>query len=253
MSPGLAGRLVAGQASFWREMARRPAGDAHLRLPAGPFAMLAILAAVGLARDALAVLFGIVGPRGKWYSFDPDIVFSMAFWPAHLLFVGVLLIHGGLRLVGVRNVDRRQLVAAFFHLQILHLSVPFLELVGFSLGLPHRFHIGEGRVMTPYYTNGIAMSLGIIVVWLVAFYAAWTIAFARFRLPKARALPVMGIAWLSMASWTYVFFPTLNTVFDAVFALPASKPQSYWGYGVFFALTTFAGVAYCFAGRADES
>jgi hypothetical protein len=252
MTSTLLGRLVAGQISLFRDLCGRPTGDAHLRPPAGIWTMLAILAVVGLARDALSVWLGITGAQGKWYSFDPDIVCAMLFWPPHLAFFCVFLIHGGLRLLGVRGVGRQQLLAFFFYLQALHLLVPFLDVVGFSIGLPHRFHLWEGRVMTPWYTNGIAMSLGIILVWLITFYAACRVVFVRLRVPKVRGLLVMTVVWLLIVAATYVFFPTFNTVFDAAAGLERTEPAHYWGYAAFFMLTTFIGMSYFRGKAADE-
>lgn len=251
MNGSLPRRLAAGQLALWRDLLWRPAGDAHLAPPAGPWTLLAILAGVGLARDALSVALGIGGPQGKWYSFDPDIVLAMAFWPAHLLFFGALLLHGGLRLAGVRGVSRRRLLGFFFHLQALHLIVPLLDAAGFAAGAPHRFHLWEGRVMTPWYTNGVAMTVGVVAAWLVTFGAAFRLLFVRLRLPVARTIAVALATWLVIAAATYVFFPTFNTLFDALAGLPPAKPPAYWGYAAYFMLTTFLGMLYS-RGRAPD-
>jgi hypothetical protein len=246
MSATLTSRLAAGQIALLRELCGRPGGDADLRPPAGVRTMLALAAAIGLARNVLSVWLGIVGPGGKWYSFDPDIVYAMLFWPPHLLFFGVLMIHGGLRLVGVRGVSRQQLLAYFFYLQTLHLLVPFLDLLGFSIGLPYRFPLWEGHGMTPYFSNGITMTLGIIAAWLITFRAAFRILLVRLRVPKVRSLLVMTVVWLLIVATTYIFFPTFNTVFDTVVGLQTTKPPCYWGYGTFFMLTTVIGMLYSF-------
>jgi hypothetical protein len=238
------GRLAAGYLALPRAIFGRPAGDAHLRLPLGLVPMLAILVAIGLARDAISVGLGIAGPGGKWYSFDPDIVCAMALWPAQLLFFGVFLIHGGLRLLRVRGVPYRPLLAFFFYLQLAHLLVPFLDILGFALGVPYRFHLAAKHVTSPYHSNGISASLGIIVVWLVTLVAAVRIVLGRFRAPRRRALLALTVAWLVIVAATYVVFPTFNTAFDAALGLAPTKPPAYWGNVAFFLVTLIVGLLY---------
>jgi hypothetical protein len=244
VNSSLVNRLVQGWLSLLRALSGRPSGDAHLRLPAGLWTMLAILSVIGVARDAISVGLGIAGPGGKWYSFDPDIVCAMMLWPAQLLFFGVFLIHGGLRLLGVRGVPYRQLLAFFFYLQALHLLVPFIDAVGFDLGMRYRFHLAAQHVTNPYHSNGISASLGIIVVWLITWLAAFRIVLGHFRAPLWRTLVVLAVTFLVIVAVTYVLFPTFNTVFDAIMGLAPTRPRSYWGNTMFFLLTTVVGLLY---------
>jgi hypothetical protein len=243
-------KILKGYTSLVREMLNLPNDASFLSLPAGLWVLIVFCGIIGLVRNAISVIFKAPG----FYSFEPDILWTMLTFPVNLfLFPGALL-YWQLQLLGYRDLNVNSIFGLSFHLQMIHLIVPFIDLIGFGLGMPPYYVIGSRAIATEWYTNLLYMTPGIIIGW-------WVTAYTVARVFKRR----LGIGWFailftSLTTFvvilipTYIIFPALNTIFSRMFGPWLWSPLKYlamtpkwfpfWGNGTYFALTALFGVAY---------
>jgi hypothetical protein len=235
--------LRSGFVAFLSELAGRGSDDSHLKLRISVPLLVAVTGLVGVLRLALEVALG-VRFHPKWYTFDPDIVFTMFFFPPSLLFFGTAVLHVMIRFVAGRDVDLRRLVSVFAYTQVLHLVVPVADALGFALGMPSYYNLGSGYALNQWYTLLLAFTPGIIVAWALTLYIAAKVLLLRFSLGISSVLVILilTIPWLIVP--IYIVWPTFNTLSNRLLGISARVEFLYWGYGAYFALTTFLGALY---------
>jgi len=253
-------RLLGGYASLIREMLGLPNDASFLSLPARLAVLIAICGIIGLLRNALSAGLNVLP---GFYSFHPDMIWTMFIFPIHLFLFPAALLHWLLCLLGYHNVQVEAVFALSFHLQILHLVIPFLDWLGYHLGMPWSYVIGTQVVRTRWYTNDIYMTPGIIIGW-------WITAYVVARVLRKR----LGIRWwavilTSLTTFLVILFPTyflftaFNTLFNRTFGLLLWYPQDFpynspswflfWGYGMYFAVTGLLGLLYYLRNRSKGS
>jgi hypothetical protein len=248
-----AATLARGYLALLRELLGLKSSAAHLVTPPSVPLLVAICAVLGLARNAIAVELGETTMLGKWYSFDPDILYAMALWPSYLLFFGSMSLHLVLRVARERDVPFSKLLSFFFYLQILHLLVPLPDLINFRYRIPITFHLTEGQIITDYYTNGLSMSLGIIVVWALTAYMTIKLLVKHVVVRPVPMAVAMLVTFGLIVTKGYLIWPTYNTAFNALFGLGRPYPPVFWGYGTYFLLMTAIGIAYALHQRRAPS
>jgi hypothetical protein len=247
-----------------------------LSLPAKLGTLIIICAIIGLLRNAFSVGFDsfrtfynsdpailwLLGIRPKFYSFDPDILWTMFNFPIQLFLFPSALLYWQLRLMGYHNVDAETIFGLSFNLQVLHLIIPFLDWIGFAMGMPWAYTIGTHKVATEWYINYLVMSPGIIVAWSLTGYMVAKVLRQRFKIPWSAVLFTSLTTFLVILMPTYFFFPTFNTLFARAFGVLTWDPQDprlnypilvHWGYGTYFAVTALFGFVYlCYVRRRNE-
>lgn len=206
---------------------------AILQYPALTMLWLMLL---GVARNGLEVACGI-DLNGHWYSWAPDVVWSMLWFPFFLCFYGGLSLWACARSMGVR-VDLHDALAIAFWCQLCHLVIPLIDWVGIiHLGLPKMFHTAAP---TQFYMRSLVFTPGIIAAWCGA-----TLVLSRWLRTTYR-VPMWKIALILIAAfqpvfWTVYIFPqTFNTVFGRLIGLSQAS-ELYYGYGMFFLLAGLPG------------
>jgi hypothetical protein len=226
--------------------------------------ILAAFAAIGLVRLWTAVFFGI-DLNGKWYSFDPDVVFIMAVYPIYLCFFLFMCTDLLLGRLGEKH-DRRKLLALFVLLQLLHLIIPFVELFAEATKIPFLFEpymnvggtdpnpfcLASGPldfaiVLTPLifiFTHPVMITPGIVAAWAIS-----GIALFRFLVSQGIRAGKAGLVVFAMAHvayWPiYKYFFVADGLFNAIAGIEA---YNHFGYGLFFLGFGLLGMAYAFCG-----
>lgn len=242
-------RFLNGYWALVREAARLPNDGSFLSVPAGLPALVLVCGTIGLARNALSAGLGIL----PFYSYRPDILWTMFMWPAHLFLFPSALLHAQLRLMGNRAVSAESVFALAFYLQIVHLIVPLFDWLGLRLGIPWGFVLGENIVTTDWYVNRLVMTLGIIVAWIVTGYMVAKAMKQRLGVNWLAVVLSSIVTFVVILIPTYFVWPTFNTLFNRTFGLLVLDPmdprlqvprQIYWGYGTYFASTALIGAFY---------
>lgn len=244
-------KILKGCISLVREMLNLPNDASFLSLPVRLSVLVAICGLIGLVRNALSTGLDVLP---GFYSFHPDILWTMFNFPIHLfLFPGALL-HWQLQLLGYRDVRVETIFGLSFHLQIIHLIIPFLDWLGYHLGMPWAYTIGTDIVRTSWYTNRVYMTPGIIVGWWITAYMVAKVLRKRLGVGWFAVIFTSLTTFLVIFFPTYVFFTALNTLFNRAFGLWFWDPQNYmfdspswflqWGNGMYFALTALLGLVY---------
>lgn len=243
--------LLGGYASLIREMFGLPNDASFLSLPARLAVLIAICGIIGLLRNALSAGLNVLP---GFYSFHPDILWTMFIFPMHLFLFPAALLHWQLHLLGFRHVDAVSIFGLSFHLQIVHLIIPFLDWLGYHLGMPWSYVIGPQVVRTRWYTNDIYMTPGIIIGWWITAYIVVKVLRRRLGIRWWAAILTSLTTFLVVLIPTYFLFTALNTMFNSTFGLLLWYPQDYpynspswflhWGNGMYFALTGLLGLVY---------
>jgi hypothetical protein len=135
--------------------------------------MILILGIIGVLRNVLEIWIGGAWAR-EWFSWSPDIMLTMFFYPIFLCFFASVLLHFLLGLFKIR-IRFTELFLVMFFLQISHLAIPFLDGLGEWLHLPYHFIITDSTyaklIFTPLGLTPLIIlftwptSLGIDVIW----------------------------------------------------------------------------------------
>lgn len=244
-------KILKGYASLAREMFNLPNDLSFLSLPTGLVVLIVVCGVIGLIRNALSTYLHILP---GYYSFHLDILWTMFNFPIYLfLFPGALL-HWSLHRLGYQDVRIESIYGLSFHLQMIHLVVPFLDWLGYQLGMPWAHTVGTHIIRTHWYTNDIYMTPGIIAGWWITGYIVTRVFRQRLGIGWFATILTSLITFLSILIPTYFLFPGLNTLFNRTFGLLFWYPQDYlydsptwflqWGSGTYFALTALLGLAY---------
>ena len=244
-------QILRGYASLFREFLGWPNDGAFSTPPASPALLIAICGFLGFARNAFSVALG--APHG-FYSMDPDIQWTMVTFPIHLSLFAPALLHGLLRMLGHRGVDADAVFGLAFHLQVLQLIIPFIDWLGFALGLPPYYVLGSKSIATEWYTNRLYMTPGIILAWWVTAYLVARVLGSRLGIKWPAILLASLTSFTVILVPTYLLFPALNTVFSRTFGPYLWNPLKYildypkwfpfWGNGTYFAVTAVLGLIY---------
>jgi hypothetical protein len=244
MTQNSATMMAKGFLAITREAFGQKNGAEFLATPQRLWLLILCCTAIGLVRNTIAVWLGETTVLGKWYSFDLDVMLAMALWPNYLLFFGSFSIHLILKILGEKKVSYRKVFSYFFYLQLLHLVIPFPDLINFKYGIPITFHFTEGQIVNDYYTNGLSMSIGIVLVWLVTGYMTLKL-FRKYQRVKVLSLLVAAIVTFGMIVVKgYLVWPTYNTIFNQLFGIEKPFPPVFWGYSAYFFSMIIVGVAY---------
>lgn len=236
---GLPFQLWVGSGSFLREMACLPNSGEFLEARLPLRASLCILTLIGFARNALEVALGIK-VLGKWYSMDVDIVLTMMAFVPHFPFVGSAVIHWTGKKIGA-TVDYDKVFSFLFHLQLIHLSIPFADWAGFKLGVPYIF-AGSGKYY-PWFNVPVYMTLGIIVAWIVAGCLSLKVFLKYLGLKTWQGL-FMGFVVLNALYWPiYHLFPIFLSTFN-ILTFRTLPITNFYGYAAYFIIATMIGVSY---------
>lgn len=260
-------KILRGYASFFREMLNRENDASFLSLPASLWVLIAVCAVIGLVRNALSIWFDsaerlysydpgvlwLLGIRPKFYSFDPDVVWVMFNFPIQLFLFPAALLHWQLHRLGYRRIEAAMVFGLSFHLQVLHLIVPFFDWLGFQMGLPWQYTLGTHKIATPWYINFMVMTPGIILAWWLTGYMVVKVLRQRLGVSWPVVILTSATTFLVILLPTYFFFPTFNTLFAQAFGAWTWDPLDprlkypiliHWGYGTYFALTALLGLLY---------
>jgi len=233
--------LLQGYLSVIREMLFIKNRVEYFNLELNIFWILLILGAIGFLRNALEVVFGI-NPFGKWYTMDADIIFCMVIFPMVLVFIGSHIIHLVFKAFKIK-IPYLKLFSLAFYLQILHLIVPFLDLLADNIYIPHRYFLPE-HLQYKYFAVAIYMSLGIIVVWLLTMLILVKVFARHFRVNVLVTIPLLIISYIFLFIPLYYIFPVFNIAFNSLVGADLNPYVLFWGYGVFFFLWTIISIGY---------
>ena len=214
----------------------------YIELKSNIFIIFSILGFIGLLRNFLEVLLGI-NIHPKWYVLDRDISFTMFFFPIYLCFFGACAVHMASRLLK-QNISYKKLFSYIFYLQVIHLFIPFIDYIGLKYKVPWYFYLSRPYISS-YFTNGLVMTSGIIVVWLITIYMNYKILVYYFKINILNTLMILIICFNLLYWPIYHFWPSFNTLFNLIFHLPNNHLYGfYWGYGCFFMFSFFIGLLY---------
>jgi hypothetical protein len=268
--------ILRGYASLMRELLGLRNDASFLSLPARLTLLIVVCSVIGLLRNALSValddssrlysydpgVLWLLGIRPKFYSFDPDIVWVMLNFPVQLFLFPAALLHWQLQALGYRRVETATIFALSFNLQVLHLIVPFFDWLGFKMGMPWQYTIGDHKVATQWYINFLVMSPGIILAWLLTAYIVAKVLRQRLGIRWPAVILTSLTTFVVILMPTYFFFPTFNTLFARAFGVLTWNPEDprikypiliQWGYGTYFALTALLGLIYYLKRRSKGS
>ncbi|MCX8190547.1 MAG: hypothetical protein N3F05_04980 [Candidatus Diapherotrites archaeon] len=203
--------------------------------------VIAILGAIGLARNTMEVALGIRANQ-KWYSFDADVVLTMLVFPIYLCFFGAFMLHFTAKKLGER-LPYHKIFSHTFYLQPLHLLIPFLDLIGLKAKMPFLF-VMPFPYIDGYFTPALTISYGIIFAWIItAFFMLF--AFVKvFWVKIQKSAIILFISFISMYFPIYHMFPTFNTAFNSIFMPGAHWSKAFYGYALFFAVSSLLGAKY---------
>jgi len=241
--------LLNGYVSLIKEAFGVKNDGAFLVLPANLGILVLACGMIGLTRNALHVL--LITPI--FYSFAPDILWTMFFWPIHLFLFPSAVLHYILRISGYSRINVESLFSLAFYLQLLHLLVPFIDWIGFAFGLPWMYELGMPAMTTDLYINFLVMTPGIIFVWWATGYMVIRFFRQFYKINWPTTLTSSIIAFLIVLIPIYFIWPSFNTLFNHVFGIlvwDSQDPrlnvprQIQWGYGTYMAVTSAIGLAY---------
>ena len=244
-------KILDGYISLIREMLGLRNNALFLSFPASVTVLILVCGLIGLVRNAMSTAWNVLP---GYYSFLPDILWTMFNFPIFLfLFPGALL-HWLLHRFGYRDVRLEAVFALSFYLQLIHLIVPFIDWLGYRLGMPWAYTLGTDIVRTSWYTNRIYMTPGSIVGWWITAYIVTKVFHQRMGVRWLAAILASLTTFLAIFFPTYMFFTGLNTIFNRTFGLWFWDPQNYmfdspswflqWGSGTYFALAALLGLIY---------
>ena len=249
-------------------MLNLPNDASFLSLPASFGVLIVICGIIGLLRNVQHVAIDNAsvrlyspdpavlwrwGIRPKFYSLDPDLLWTMFNFPTYLFLVPSALLHWQLHLLGYRRVNAAAIFGLSFHLQILHLIVPFFDWLGFRMGLPWAYTFGAHKVATAWYLNYAVMTPGILVAWWLTAYMVVKVLKRRLEIRWPAVILTSLTTFFFIFFSVYLFFPTYNTLFARAFGVWTWNPNDprlgypiliNWGYGTYFALTALLGLVY---------
>jgi len=174
-----------------------------------------------------------------------------------------MILHALLYRVGrQKKIGVESVFALSFHLQILHLLVPFVDWLGFAFGLPWMYELGIPAKTTDSYSNFLVMTPGIIIVWIITGYMVAKVIKQGFDITWPNIIMASLTTFLFILIPIYIIWPTFNTLFNQAFGLLVWDPQDprvavprqiQWGYGTYMALTSILGLIYLSWRRRLES
>jgi hypothetical protein len=242
-------KILSGYISLFREMLLIKNDVSFLVIPASLTLTIVICGLIGWIRNALQVGLG----TPIFYSFTPDILWTMFFWPIHLFLFPSMILHTLLQWFGHQKINAESVFALAFHLQILHIFVPLFDWLGFAIGLPWMYELGTPAKSTDLYINYLVMTPGIIVVWTITGYMVARVLKKNLEISWPLIITASAITFFFILIPIYFIWPTFNTLFNQIFGILVwdnNDPrlnvprQIQWGYGTYMALTSLLGLAY---------
>jgi len=225
--------------------------------------VLITLAIIGILRVVLQVHFKIFLDE-KWFSLDPDILFTMACYPIYLCFFMFMCLHLALKLFKIYDCEEK-LISFFFWIQLLHLLIPLIDAFGFRYNIPYNmapylnaqgmsFNLSlnpfadiKNFWMFPLYLTPFLLlftrvtTLGINIAWLLAFIAF----FLFLRKELKMKFNVITIVFLLMFQILYWPISKYYFVFDQLFdRITGMTIFNHYGYGTYFLIFGIIGTIY---------
>ncbi len=253
-------KILKGYRSLFREMLNISNDASFLSPPANLIFLIAICGIIGLLRNSFSIWLHVLP---GFYSFHPDMIWTMFIFPVQLCLFPSALLHWLLQLMGYRQFDVKSIYGLSFHLQILHLIIPFLDWLGYRLGMPWAYTLGTDIIRTHWYTNLLHFTPGVIVGWWITGYMIAKVLRVHFGIHWWPLVLASLTTFLVILVPTYFLFPTFNTLFNKAFGLWYWYPQDYfvdsptwflhWGYGTYFGITSVIGLVYYLKRRSEDS
>ncbi len=232
-----------------------------LQLNYGLSFVLLVLVIIGFARNFLAVILGVrvayhelVAP---FYLMRPDIVFTMMVGPLYFCFFGALALGLLLRLFKAQRRDK-EILGLCFHLQIIHLLVPFLEVINMRFNIPPYIPVFPAESLQFLVAPVAFMTIGIIAAWLLSGVAVirflkdvfcirpfkiFLIAFITFNLFLWPVYMVFG--FFANYVFNYLFLAErVEEIDDFMGGFVMGSYDIFYGYAIFFLLLAIPGIVY---------
>lgn len=224
---------------------------------------IATLAFIGILRTVLEVKFKIFLDE-KWFSYDRDILFVMAFYPIYLCFFTFMCLHVTFGLFQIRNTGNK-LITFLFFIQFVHLLIPVLDYIGFRYNIPYNItpylnaqSMSQGFSLNPfsdlkniyclpiYFTPLILLftrvtTLGINIAWLMTGIAFFFFLRKELKIAFKDAVLIilLGFQTLYWPIYKYYF------VFDGLFnKISGTRYFNHYGYGMYFFVFGLIGLIY---------
>lgn len=223
--------------------------------------VIAVLMLIGIVRVVLEVELGII-LDSKWFSYEPDILFVMAFYPVYLCFFLWFVVATLLQLMEIRF-SHQKLFSFFFWIQFLHLLIPFGDYIAITYGIPWNHEpllnsagMMSGFTISPffempnllwfpvYFTPAILFftnvtTFGINIAWLLSGIAfLWF--FKKKLVIRWGATLILMLVLFQVIYWpVYKYHFVFNLLFDNI---THQAVFTHYGYGLFFLFLSALGV-----------
>ncbi len=210
------------------------------------FLTILVLGLIGIARNTEEVILGIT-LNPKWYSLEPDVLFTMFSFPIYLCFFTAFIFYSLSRIM-TPSLSYKRIFNCCFNLQLLHLVIPIFDFIGLKLNIHYSFYIFKSIALDNFYFfPALIMTLGIIIAWLVALLLV-SLAFFR-KLTNWRFWLVLSIVFSTLYWPIYHLFPLFDHLTNKIICRilpigPLSCQSLVIGYGMFFAVSASIGVFY---------
>lgn len=224
---------------------------------------LVILALIGIIRVILQVQYKIF-LDDKWFSFDPDILFTMACYPVYLCFFMFMCLHLILKLFKVHHKEE-QLISFFFWIQLMHLLIPFLDAIGFRYNIPCNMHpylnaqgMSFGFSLNPFANMKSIWSLPIYFTPLLLLFTrvttfginmTWFLVSLLFLIFLRKKIKIDSLASFTIffLMFQILYWPVYKYyfIFDRLFNQVTGIARfTHYGYGTYFLIFGAIGVIY---------
>lgn len=223
--------------------------------------VLFALIIIGLIRLLLEVALRI-DLNGKWYSFDPDIVFVMSVFPFYLCFFLAMSTDIVLKMMKIKA-EFKKIFSLFFLLQIFHLIIPLFDYLGTTFHLANSFqpYLNCGAcslnifsnatnawqvliILTPliiFFTPPQLITLGITISWMTVAVIFYKHLEQEFQISLFKKIIIIFILFQIIYWPIYKYF----VLFDGIFnSLTGIKHYNHYGYGFYFLTFALIGLAY---------
>jgi hypothetical protein len=243
--------------------------------------LLFYLVLIGLFRLIISTFFNIKIARGsQWYSFRPDVLIVMIFFPIYLSFFLAMVLDIVFNFLKIKKVKFKKILIFFLVLQLLHLIVPFLELIGQNLNFNLNFkpYLSSGLleeeplnpfstaknlldyfiILSPFilfFSHHTLITLGISVSWLLAAFC-YVYYFLKIKIPGWKVVISLFIIFQVIYLPIYRYFFVFDQVFAFLFLNKKTLfflrvllgPITFYdlGYGSYFLLFGLIGLLYSY-------
>ncbi len=88
------------------------------------------------------------------------------------------------------------------------------------------------------------MTAGIILIWSITFYLTTIILHRQFKVPLSTLTFTLLVTFLVVMTPIYFLWPAFNTVANHILGIKQHYFDAFWGYGLYFMLSSFVSLAY---------